>query len=183
MRTSYDKYYQNQNYFGEPYEGLLDFFKDYQPKGNILDLGCGQGRDSIALAKLGYDVTGIDVSKVGIDQLNQIAFKLNLNAKAMTGDVYHYTVSSKIDIVLLDSMLHFYKKDVEKESDLVLRLLNEIKIGGVLCVCMQKGKVRENILKNLYIKSGIEYEVLYDDYIDYPEANFEFLMFIVKKKI
>ena len=60
------------------YPELIDFFKHYEPEGNIIDLGCGQGRDSISQAKLGYKVTGIDNSKVGIDQMNTISKKERL---------------------------------------------------------------------------------------------------------
>ncbi len=42
---------------------LLEFF----PK-SFLDLGCGNGRNSIPLARMGYKVTGIDVSKVALYQ-------------------------------------------------------------------------------------------------------------------
>ena len=70
--ADYDKYYKTEDLFGEPYPELIDFFKIYEPKGKLIDLGCGQGRDSISLAKLGYNVTGIDNSKVGIDQMISI---------------------------------------------------------------------------------------------------------------
>ena len=72
MTVTYDKYYQTENLFGEPYPELIEFFAEYPYKGKLLDLGCGQGRDAIALARLGYSVTGIDNSKVGIQQMNQI---------------------------------------------------------------------------------------------------------------
>ena len=58
---TYDKHYQTPNYFGEPYPELLSFFSKYKPKGHVLDLGCGQGRDAIAMARMGYKVTGVDI--------------------------------------------------------------------------------------------------------------------------
>ena len=73
MAVTYDKYYKTENLFGQPYPELLAFFTEYPKKGNVLDLGCGQGRDAIPLARLGFDVTGIDNSSVGIAQMNRIA--------------------------------------------------------------------------------------------------------------
>jgi len=64
-KVAYDDYYKEQNYFGNPYPGLIEFFRNYEPKGTILDLGCGQGRDSLSLGELGYKVIGIDHSNVG----------------------------------------------------------------------------------------------------------------------
>ena len=32
------------------------------PGGRILDLGCGEGRDSVYFAFCGYEVTGLDIS-------------------------------------------------------------------------------------------------------------------------
>ncbi len=128
-------------------------------------------------------MTGLDSSTLGVEQLNKTASESSLNVRAITRDIYSYSISDSIDIVILDSMLHFYKNDIVKESNLMLKILKEIKSGGVVCVCLQKGKVRENILMKLYIESGIQYEVLYNNYVDYPEANTEYLMYIVKKEI
>ncbi len=71
MKVEYDKYYQTENLFGKAYPELIDFYAKVEEKGELLDLGCGQGRDSIPLAKLGFSVTGIDYSKVGIKQLSK----------------------------------------------------------------------------------------------------------------
>jgi SAM-dependent methyltransferase len=35
---------------------------------NMLDIGCGKGRHAIQLANLGFDVTGIDLSKASIEE-------------------------------------------------------------------------------------------------------------------
>ena len=37
----------------------------------ILDLGCGSGADVIALARRGYETTGIDISPVALDLARQ----------------------------------------------------------------------------------------------------------------
>lgn len=79
--VTYDKHYREPNYFGDPYPKLLTFFGEYEPKGNVLDLGSGQGRDSIALARMGYTVTGVDISKVGVSQMMSIAQKEELRAR------------------------------------------------------------------------------------------------------
>lgn len=70
MKVAYDKYYQTENLFGKPYPELIKYFSTYPKQGKVLDLGCGQGRDSIPIARLGFDVTGIDNSRVGIEQMN-----------------------------------------------------------------------------------------------------------------
>ena len=62
MKVEYDEYYQTENLFGAPYPELLTFYSAIKQKGKLLDLGCGQGRDAIALAKIGFEVTGIDYS-------------------------------------------------------------------------------------------------------------------------
>ena len=90
MKVSYDKYYQTENLFGAPYPELIAFFSEFPQKGTVLDLGCGQGRDAIALARLGYAVTGVDNSKVGIDQMNQIAKAENLNLAGQVLDIYAF---------------------------------------------------------------------------------------------
>lgn len=45
---------------GAPQPAMAELLKRYPPTGPILDLGCGSGDLSIYLAKLGYQVTGID---------------------------------------------------------------------------------------------------------------------------
>lgn len=137
MTVSYDKYYRTENLFGEPYPELIEFFAEYPGKGKVLDLGCGQGRDALALARLGYTVTGIDNSQVGIDQMHEIAQAENLNLIGQVGDIYAFDEFYKFDIILIDSMFHFAKKDKKKEIELVKKIVSQIKNESLIVVCIQ----------------------------------------------
>ena len=101
--------------FGNPYPELIKFFTEHSKKGKVLDLGCGQGRDSIPLARHGYDVTGIDNSTVGIEQMNRIAETESLNLKGKVKDIFEFDNFAEYDFILLDSMFHFAKKDQKKK--------------------------------------------------------------------
>jgi 2-polyprenyl-3-methyl-5-hydroxy-6-metoxy-1,4-benzoquinol methylase len=144
---SYDKYYQTENLFGEPYRELVEFFADYTRKGSVLDLGCGQGRDAIALARLGYSVTGIDSSKVGIEQMNSIGQNENLDLVGKVEDIYTFDRFDEFDIVLLDSMFHFAKKDKSKEIGLIQKIVSDIRKGSLVVVCIQDTGDKVQILK------------------------------------
>lgn len=137
MTVTYDKYYQTENLFGQPYPELIEFMSNYPKKGRVVDLGCGQGRDAIALARLGYSVTGIDISKVGIEQMNEIGEIEILNLDGQVGDIYSFDRFDEFDIVLLDSMFHFSKNHKENEIGLIKRIVSDIKKGSLVVVCIQ----------------------------------------------
>ena len=89
-KIAYDTYYQTENLFGNPYPELISYFKSLPRKGKILDLGCGQGRDAISLARMDFEVVGVDHSKLGIEQMEKIAKDENLSLTGLVADIYQY---------------------------------------------------------------------------------------------
>jgi ubiquinone/menaquinone biosynthesis C-methylase UbiE len=59
-----------------------------QPPAKVLSVGCGAGREAIALAKIGFEVTGIDISPNMIIKAKEIAekerLKINFEAQSVT---------------------------------------------------------------------------------------------------
>lgn len=188
MSVSYDKYYQTENLFGEPYPVLIDFFTEYPKKEKLLDLGCVQGRDAIALARLGYSATGIDNSKVGIDQMNQIGKDENLNLDGQVGDIYAFDRFSEFDIVLMDSMFHFAKKDMEKEIGLIKKTVSDLRNGGLIVVCIQDTGNKVQILnkaidfeKQLNRLVDSEFKYVFEDKESGHKSETNYRMIIAQK--
>mgnify|MGYP000353093694 CR=1 FL=1 len=152
MSETYNKYYQTENLFGEPYPELIEFFQSRPVKGRLLDLGCGQGRDAVALAKLGYEVTGIDSSKVGIDQLNAVARNEHLTLRGVVGDIYAYGDFGLYDYILMDSMFHFRKPERAKEMGLLQRIFEESKQHAIITICIQDTGDKLEVLHSVVSK-------------------------------
>lgn len=126
LKPIYNKHYKKKNYFGEPYSGLAKFFKEYNRNSMILDLAYGQGRDALFLGKLGYRVKGIDISKVGINQMNKVAADGNLKVTGKIADVY---LSNELH---LNSKFHMYtvKKIGKNLIRVYWRNIFKIRNGG-----------------------------------------------------
>lgn len=151
--SAYDSYYQTEHLFGMPYPELIAFFSEHPTRGRLLDLGCGQGRDALALARLGYEVTGLDLSVVGIRQMVQQANAEKLKITGIVKDIYEFEDYGGFDFILLDSMFHFRKQELKQETALVRKVIEHSGKGTLIIFCIQDtgNKIRtfENITKNL----------------------------------
>ena len=74
-------YISDPSFFGDdPSNFGLECYEEFKKHGvkKILELGCGQGRDTIFFACKGIEVVAIDSSKVAIDVLSKITREKNL---------------------------------------------------------------------------------------------------------
>lgn len=185
---NYDAYYKTEDLFGEPYPELIDFFRTRPRRGRVLDLGCGQGRDAIAIARLGYEVVGIDNSTVGIDQMMSGAERERLNVLGKVCDIYDFVEFQDFDFVLFDSMFHFAKNDKEKETGLIKRTVENVETGCVIINCIQDigDKVKiynasidfDNTLERL---SDMKFKYTWEDKASGHRSTTDYRMLIVRK--
>jgi methyl halide transferase len=54
-----------------------------------LDLGCGTGTNSVWLAQQGFEVTGIDLAPLAVEQADKRARAAGVNARFVVADVLH----------------------------------------------------------------------------------------------
>jgi SAM-dependent methyltransferase len=92
--------------------------------GQALDVAMGRGRNALYLASLRYDVTGIDISPVGVERCRREAERLGYRLDAVCADLESY----KIPRDAFDVVVNFYYL----QRDLSPRMVDALKPGGVL---------------------------------------------------
>ena len=112
MTYDYDVLYaKTTNALGEPTKIFVDFFATL-PKTplRVIDVGCGQGRDAVFIARLGHSVLGVDLSPNGIRDLKAAAKQENLDISGVVADITDFKPDEPFDIVLIDRTLHMLDK-------------------------------------------------------------------------
>ncbi|MBY0506151.1 MAG: class I SAM-dependent methyltransferase [Bryobacteraceae bacterium] len=124
--TLYDPIYaQMPKFETRPNRLLLEAVKGRRP-GRALDVGMGQGRNSIALARLGWQVTGFDVSDVGLRQARRQAAQSGLRIEAvLAADEEFDFGTAQWDLIAILYPL-------EKRS--IYRVRQALKPGGIVVV-------------------------------------------------
>lgn len=104
---------RDENYFTEIYgltathSEVLNAVRYVQP-GKTLDLGCGNGRNSLYLAARGFDVTAWDKNPMSIANLQRIIEAESLaNLKADIADLNAMTFDGDYDFILSTVVLMF----------------------------------------------------------------------------
>jgi SAM-dependent methyltransferase len=157
-----DKKEWYRNWFDSPYYDILYKDRDQEeadmfvhnlvkhlapPKNSLmLDLACGKGRYSIALNRMGYHVTGIDLSQRKIEaakkyQNSGLVFAVNDMRMPLEPNKYDYVFN------LFTSFGYF---DNDEENKLVLtNVYNSLKKGGIFVLDYVNGeKTVKHLMKN-----------------------------------
>lgn len=107
--VDYDKKFQDSfPIFPAKFDYELKRYFNLVPGKNVLDLGIGQGRNSIPLFKLGFNITGVDYSTKCLEICNQNCPNLNL----VQSDIRTFNIEkNKYDLILSRRVLHFLHKN------------------------------------------------------------------------
>lgn len=107
-------------------------------------MGAGQGRDSNLLSNMVYEIISVDISQVGLNQIEEVDTRIT----TLVADIYCFNISG-YTYIFLDSILHFYKKD--KEVAFLKQILSQMNTGEISVNCLLKREKSENILNTLFL--------------------------------
>jgi Cyclopropane fatty acid synthase and related methyltransferases len=98
--------------FGDqPNATIIEFEKLYKPSWNILDVGCGDGKNSLYLASQGFaNIDAFDLSENAVAKMKRIADKKSLVVNAWAQDLREFDFSKQYDLIFSFGTLHFVEK-------------------------------------------------------------------------
>jgi SAM-dependent methyltransferase len=111
------------------------------PGKSALDLCCGPGRCSIALAKRGFSVTGVDITKFLLDKARAKARAAHVKIEWVQADMRDFVRADSFALVLSMFTSFGYFND-QREDEIVLQnMLESLRPGGA-CLIEVLGKER-----------------------------------------
>lgn len=138
MSDSFNRVYSKPDdfYYGlKSTEELEAFLKsNHPPVGEALDIGCGEGRNSLLLARYGYHVHAIDASSEGIQKLEKYARSHDFEtiecsvADARTLQLAPNSYDAIVAVTILDHMTEGEGKKVTES------LITSLKPGGFIYI-------------------------------------------------
>ena len=115
----FEAYNRDQVAYGAtPSFALAEFLRQVTPGGAALDLGAGAGRDSIALAAAGMNVTAVDLSERGLQRVLQRAIEAGVgdHVRTFVADVREFELPARsFDGIVATTVLdHIPAMDAEQ---------------------------------------------------------------------
>jgi SAM-dependent methyltransferase len=91
--SSWDKFYSREAYvFGtDPIPLLKEYVHTFR-RGRALDLATGEGRNAVYLAEQGFEVTGVDFSRVALEKSRKLAAERGVVIATVQADLREFRI-------------------------------------------------------------------------------------------
>lgn len=132
-RNFYDKEYKKEEYFwgikpSSMCYKVMEYLPPLQPY-SVLDIGCGEGKDSVFFARNGYRVSGYDILQSGIEKAKGLARSCNVTVELFQADFKQFHPQSMYDVVFSSGT--FYLMPQKIRGKLIDEYKGHTNIGGI----------------------------------------------------
>lgn len=178
-----DKFLNRSDVPLNPEQSLVENIT-YLKSGSVLDIACGDGRNTLFLLENGFNVTGIDFSVEALKRLNRFAKRNNYLVHTKQIDLSKSNALNNLDI-FDNIIINHYRLNKDQFN----QLLNHLVEGGILFICGfgYKHKIDNKIRKDdLIQEDDFEYIRNSLNLIKYTEVQDErgfFVTYIFNKKV
>jgi tellurite methyltransferase len=110
-RSYYEEYYNKEEYFWGVKPSMmclkvLELMPPTKPL-RLIDIGCGEGKDSVFFARCGYTVTAFDISDAGIEKTKRLADQAKVFVDVFKANIWDFRLEQKYDILFSSGALHY----------------------------------------------------------------------------
>ncbi len=103
---------------------LIHFFRllEIPPSGRrLLDLGCGEGRDSVFFASAGFEVEAFDGSPTGVARARRALADAGLHGTVAHGDLVRFAFDGDYDVIFANNALQFTGSEAPRLLEAIRR--------------------------------------------------------------
>lgn len=133
LKTNYEKWYATKDYFWGTKEAkeCHELVRLVKPNKNlkVLDIGCGEGKDAVFMAKQGYNVYAFDITENGILKTKRMAKENGVEINAFIADVNSFNIDEKFDIIYSTGTIQYL--DDDKIDEFFLKVKNMTNTNGI----------------------------------------------------
>jgi len=131
--TDYEQRYQNEEYYWgvQPNRLCYEILQRKPPIRplRVLDIGCGEGKDAVFLARNGYQVSAFDIADTGLVKARRLAERLGLAVDFFKADLMDFRPEGMYDIIFSSGVFHYLPP--EKRGDVIDRLKTHTAPSGL----------------------------------------------------
>ena len=100
--------------------------------GNVLDVGCGPGRFAVPLAKQGFNVTGLDRTRLLLDRGKEYAAAQGVDVEWVHDDMRQFVRPNSYDLAISMFTSFGYFEDINENRIVLENVFKSLFPGGVL---------------------------------------------------
>ncbi|MBQ7336966.1 MAG: methyltransferase domain-containing protein [Clostridia bacterium] len=132
-QTDYDNRYNQAGYYWglAPNSICYEIMRLKPPtkQYRVLDIGCGEGKDAVFLARNGYSVTAFDISEQGLIKARALADHCDVKIDFFKADARDFRLETEYDIIFSSGVFHYIPDKLR--SDIVGNLKQHTTQNGI----------------------------------------------------
>ncbi len=118
-----------------PNKTLVEYEHLFNKDWNILDVGCGDGKNVFYLAKQGFkNIDAFDISETAIEKIKRLCGNSNYKINTTITSVNEFEFQKKYNLILSFGVFHFIAK--EDWKTFIREAQNNTNIGGIHIIQM-----------------------------------------------
>ncbi len=129
----WEDYFKDDSTFlfgSAPNKTIVEYEHLFDKEWNVLDVGCGDGKNAFYLVKQGFkNIDAFDISETAIGKIERLCGNTDYKINTSVSSVSEFEFQKKYDLILSFGVFHFMSK--EEWKAFVRKAQSNTNIGGI----------------------------------------------------